>query len=542
MSLPLPLELICEIIDFLLSSAPPRFNAKHLGWSTKHSWHALNAFSLTSRTYRALVLEAWFRTLYVESPKDLEYVRCCWPEVGARWTRHLHCAQAYSSSLSLWDLSYLPHISSIRLDWLPPFFMQPFHSRPSSKSGLPLFNCSSSVEHLDLRGFLWPILEVLQNISHTPGLAYLKTFTIEREMTWCGFCGSFSSVQFKDMPTAVYERGYGLPIDYARALAPLEYLEKVVITVIHYPLGSTTTPTIPDPDPETNPNTNQWMGECDKCVKTKNENDAFRQKSVDRKWGVDVCRDDDDGKDTRPPKLRSKKTHQEPKTITHIHITGQGIRAYDEIRSFLKTFRSTTLIRTFYQSPFTIGSLLAHTHQHAQGSRGIGARLTWGLNGPEAALSPYLVRLALPHTQVMFPLPLKVLGTPTPPEFRPTLTFHAARPECPYGGLNLWIFRLSLTFRTLGVAFEDVVNEITSGVVPTGAVRGVNYLSSHHGYHQSSPDSDDLAGERFLQMAFWSIAQHALATSVCSSVYTPSRSATIPSPVTFGRLELIRAY
>ena len=64
------------------------------------------------------------------------------------------------------------------------------------------------------------------------------------------------------------------------------------------------TPTTLDPDSETNLNPNLWAGECDKCMKTKYENDAFRQQWVDRKRGVGVCRDTDGKKDTRPPKLR----------------------------------------------------------------------------------------------------------------------------------------------------------------------------------------------------------------------------------------------
>lgn len=98
-----------------------------------------------------------------------------------------------------------------------------------------------------------------------------------------------------------------MPIDYARVLTPLEYLEQVVITVPNSGLGSTTlghTPTTPDPDPETNSNPNLWAGECDTCIKSKYEDDAFRQKWVDRKRGVGVCCDDDGKKDTRPPKLR----------------------------------------------------------------------------------------------------------------------------------------------------------------------------------------------------------------------------------------------
>ena len=94
MSLPLPPELIREIIYFTLSSAPP-VTPEYVSCSTKSSWHAINALSLTTRTYRALALEAWFSTLRIESPEDLEFVRCCWPEVGARWTRHLHCVQTW---------------------------------------------------------------------------------------------------------------------------------------------------------------------------------------------------------------------------------------------------------------------------------------------------------------------------------------------------------------------------------------------------------------------------------------------------------------
>ena len=81
-----------------------------------------------------------------------------------------------------------------------------------------------------------------------------------------------------------------------------------MITVTNYGFGSTTlghTATmIPDPDPEPNPNPNLWAGECEKCMKSKYEDDSFRRKWVDRKRGVGVCRDDDGKKDTRPPKLK----------------------------------------------------------------------------------------------------------------------------------------------------------------------------------------------------------------------------------------------
>ena len=71
-------------------------------------------------------------------------------------------------------------------------------------------------------------------------------------------------------------------------------------------LGHAPTPSVdpaPDPEAETSSNPNSWVGECDKCMKTKYEDDSFRQKWVDRKRSISVCRDDD-GKDARPPKLR----------------------------------------------------------------------------------------------------------------------------------------------------------------------------------------------------------------------------------------------
>ena len=216
MSLRLPTELIREIICFTFSSAPPRSsNPEDIGCSTKPSWCTVNALSLTSRTYRALVLEAWFRTLYVESPWDLGFVRYHWPEVGARWTRHLHCVQTDCIALSRWDLSCLLHLSSIRLDSpSPPGTLMPYVYSPLSHTCiLPFFNSSSSVEHLDLRGPSWPTPEVLQNIPHTPGLGYLKTLKIKQHMAWCGLCGKSSTVRFKDWPTGlVYEGGYGLPV------------------------------------------------------------------------------------------------------------------------------------------------------------------------------------------------------------------------------------------------------------------------------------------------------------------------------------------
>ena len=214
MLFPLPPELVREIIYFTLSSAPPRSSRpEDFGCSTKPSWLTLNALSLTSRTYRALALEAWFHILFIESPKDLEFVRCCWPEVGSRWTRHLHCVQTFSTYLSLWDLSGFLHLSSIRLDWFSSTITPSFYSSLSKSTNLPFLNFSSSVEHLDLRGLSWPTPQMLQNIPHTPGLEHLKTLKMKQDAVWCGLCGRTYMVPFKDTSSGVvYGGGYGLPV------------------------------------------------------------------------------------------------------------------------------------------------------------------------------------------------------------------------------------------------------------------------------------------------------------------------------------------
>ncbi|EDR13639.1 uncharacterized protein LACBIDRAFT_292454 [Laccaria bicolor S238N-H82] len=115
------------------------------------------------------------------------------------------------------------------------------------------------------------------------------------DVVWCGICHTCHLVRLKDRPTGVvYEGGLGLPFDYARVLAPLEYLEEVVIIT-------------PNPS-NTNVNPNLWSGECNICVRVAYKEDAFREEWVARKRRVGLAYgdgDSDDGeKDPRPPRLR----------------------------------------------------------------------------------------------------------------------------------------------------------------------------------------------------------------------------------------------
>jgi len=212
----LPLELVREIIRLLLFSAPPRsWNPEIPGCSTKPTWDTINALSLTSQSYRALALEAWFRTLHIKSPGNLTFFRDSgwFPELGSKWTRHLHCIQAASNFVCFWNLSSFLRISSIRLDWLSPIPTPSFAFPDAPLGTLPFLHLSSTVEHFDLRGSTWPYPGVIEGIPNTPGFGRLKTLKMVQDAVWCGLCNAFCAVQFKDRPTGVvYEGGLGLPV------------------------------------------------------------------------------------------------------------------------------------------------------------------------------------------------------------------------------------------------------------------------------------------------------------------------------------------
>ena len=208
----LPLELVREIIHLLLFSAPPRSSTpEDPGCSTKPTWVTINALSLTSRNCRALVLEAWFRTLYIESPGNLIFLRNSgwFPELGSKWTKHLHCVQSYRNPLYFWNLSSFLRVSSIRLDWLRPSFT----FRQAVLDKLPFLHLSSMVEHFDLRGRTWPEPRAIQGIANTPGFGGLKTLKMVEGTVWCELCRRCCLVRFKDRPTElVYEGGLGLSV------------------------------------------------------------------------------------------------------------------------------------------------------------------------------------------------------------------------------------------------------------------------------------------------------------------------------------------
>jgi hypothetical protein len=228
----LPLELVREIIHLLLFSAPPRSSTpEDPGCSTKPTWVTISALSLTSQSYRALVLEAWFRTLYIELPGNLMFLQDSgwFPELRSKWTKHLHCIQL-NDTLSLWNLSSFLRVSSIRLDWLLPTLSPSFTLPHADLDTLPFLHLSSTVEHFDLCGRTWPDPGVIQGIANTPGFGHLKTLKMVQGTVWCGLCHICRVVQFKDRPTGlVYEGGLGLPVS---SVLPGVEEEKLMMTYV----------------------------------------------------------------------------------------------------------------------------------------------------------------------------------------------------------------------------------------------------------------------------------------------------------------------
>ncbi|EDQ99923.1 uncharacterized protein LACBIDRAFT_334625 [Laccaria bicolor S238N-H82] len=280
----LPLELVQEIIHLLLFSAPPRSSTpERPGCTAKPTWGTINVLSLTSQSYRAVVLEAWFRTLFIESPVDLLFLRDSgwFPNLGSKWARHLHCVRSFRNTHYAWNLSSFLRVSSIRLDWLSLTLTSSFIPPDAGLDTLPFLHLASTVEHFDLRGHTSPKPETIQCIANTPGFGCLKTLKMVRDTVWCELCQLCRLVRFEDRPTGVvYEGGLGLPIDYAHVLAPFEYLEEVVIIIPSHGFGNTTWGSNADsdsgPNADTNPQTtttsnpkvnpNLWSGECDTCM------------------------------------------------------------------------------------------------------------------------------------------------------------------------------------------------------------------------------------------------------------------------------------
>lgn len=85
-----PLELVNEVIIYLLDAPPRSLSPEEPGSNTKPAWDLINAFSLASKPYRTVALEAWFRRFYIESPEDIVIGSRMFPEIQSNWCRCVH--------------------------------------------------------------------------------------------------------------------------------------------------------------------------------------------------------------------------------------------------------------------------------------------------------------------------------------------------------------------------------------------------------------------------------------------------------------------
>ncbi|KAJ6504097.1 hypothetical protein C8R47DRAFT_1210188 [Mycena vitilis] len=282
-----PLELVREIIAYVLLF-PPTTLSDAPGTNPKPKWSLISSFSVASKTYRTLALEAWFHALFTKAPKDLVFLQHRLQEAYS-WIREMHCVSTDLPLSDTWDLAgFHDHrLHVLRLDC------------PSiSYRKLPFLNIPASVTELDLRGMTWPSPFVFQTVAAM--FPQLKALRVAQHRIWCGLCHTCSTVKFADPvpPKVVYKNGLGLPIHYARALSSLRDLHTVSIAV---PYSSGNHIRLNPDDPEED----LWAGECDRCVGIMYEDTNFRERWIARKKGVALSRSDSERLYIKPPALET---------------------------------------------------------------------------------------------------------------------------------------------------------------------------------------------------------------------------------------------
>jgi hypothetical protein len=85
----LPPELAREIVNHLfeLDISGTGTISEEPGVPSKQKWPLIKPLTLACRTYRALSLELWFHTLFIQSPMDIPRAHAMFPEIGRKWTR-----------------------------------------------------------------------------------------------------------------------------------------------------------------------------------------------------------------------------------------------------------------------------------------------------------------------------------------------------------------------------------------------------------------------------------------------------------------------
>ncbi|KIK57371.1 hypothetical protein GYMLUDRAFT_247015 [Collybiopsis luxurians FD-317 M1] len=251
----LPVELLTEIIHIHI--AKNTFSDDHLSLeysgSSKPHWNLFSSLSLTSKTCRALALEAWFRVLVIKD-NDGNFP---FPEIKTKWTREIYCMHIPSWSLDEFVRAHKVRINGIFQD----------HSFPASLNIL----------EADIRDMPWPSPLPIQRISES--FPNLRILHLRQAKIWCGLCHTCCVPKFQQPcpKTIRYEGGIGLPLHYTRAFSSLSNLESVHLTVGMLETGKTTLGS------EEGKNQNLWSGECDRCMEVMYGDESFRTAWVFKK-------------------------------------------------------------------------------------------------------------------------------------------------------------------------------------------------------------------------------------------------------------------
>ncbi|KZP13549.1 hypothetical protein FIBSPDRAFT_960464 [Athelia psychrophila] len=274
----LPTELICAIAESLVSerrAEPPQFDNS---CSVKQRWGAIGALSTASKLFRAIALEAWFQRLYLSSEDELNYLTHHWPAVFD-WVREIHFVIAGASEA--WSLRRFARVRRIRIDLLD-----------TASYGFPFTDVPASLAHLNIRNINWPSPGVYATIATT--FRHIQTLHIHQPRVWCGLCNVCEIPNFEAARTESvrYAGGGGLPAHYAIALAPMQRLARVQLTVGN--LGRAKRPL------NARENADAWAGECSSCMRSLYRDEAFRASWVAKKTSAPPEAGGEGGADPHP--------------------------------------------------------------------------------------------------------------------------------------------------------------------------------------------------------------------------------------------------
>jgi len=136
---------------------------------------------------------------------------------------------------------------------------------------------------LDVRNLTWPDSQCMSLIAEY--FPYLQILKLSQHNIWCGLCNTCSFVSFDTRADQclIYENGEGLPTLYAKRLAPLQYLNTVLIDC---PLQIGNVPFDPFA------RSIRWSGECEFCMYHIRNSPDFQDLWMGKKFA--------DDKDTGP--------------------------------------------------------------------------------------------------------------------------------------------------------------------------------------------------------------------------------------------------